>query len=73
MLALPGDKLTGDMINDHTLSMCKDSIRIVNVRHRSLCQQSLDVFKNMSTNNIKRDLLLKMTCHTFTTCRKYCF
>lgn len=72
MLALPGDRLTGDMINDHTLSMCKDGVRIVNVGRGNAIDEvallkaldsgkvascGLDVFKDESTGNIRKELL----------------
>lgn len=72
ILALPGGKTTNDMINDHTLSMCKDGVRIVNVGRGNAIDEvallkaldsgkvascGLDVFKDESTGNIRKELL----------------
>lgn len=72
MLALPGGESTNDMINDRTLSMCKDGVRLINVgRGNSVDEDSLlraletgkvascglDVFKNEASGNIRKELL----------------
>lgn len=72
MLALPGNDSTNDIINDHTLSMCKDGVRIVNVGRGNSIDEiallkaldngkvascGLDVFKDEATGNIKKELL----------------
>lgn len=72
MMALPGGISTDDIINDKTLSMCKDGVRLVNVgRGNSVDEDALlkaletgkvascgiDVFKNEGSGNINKKLL----------------
>lgn len=72
VLALPGSDSTNNMINDHTLSMCKDGVRLVNIgRGNSIDEDALlkaldsgkvagcglDVFKYEAMDTIKKELL----------------
>lgn len=72
MMALPGSVSTEDIINDKSLSMCKDGVRLVNVGRGSCVDEDallralksgkvascgLDVFKDESSGSINKKLL----------------